>query len=60
MQINKFLFKIYESPIVDNSDDSDTELYGNVFSSQNTSSNDELSTNSDLALRNSNLSSVEA
>ncbi|KAL4097884.1 hypothetical protein QTP88_022586 [Uroleucon formosanum] len=51
---------VYENPISDNSDDSDTEFYGNVFSSQNSSSNDELSTNADSALRNSNLSSVEA
>ncbi|KAL4153366.1 hypothetical protein QTP88_001199 [Uroleucon formosanum] len=51
---------VYENHISDNSDDSDTEFYGNVFSSQNSSSNDELSTNEHSALRNSNLSSVEA
>lgn len=53
---------VFENPISDkdNSDDSDTEFYGNVFSSQNSSLNDELSTNTDSALRNTNLSSVEA
>ncbi|CAI6355578.1 unnamed protein product [Macrosiphum euphorbiae] len=51
---------VYENPISDNSDDSDTEFYGNVFSSQNSSSNGELSTNADSAITNSNLSSVEA
>jgi len=51
---------LYENPISNNSDDSDSEFYGNVFSSQNSSSNNELSINSNLAFRNSNLSSVEA
>jgi len=48
---------LYENPISYNSD---AEFYGNIFSSQNSSSNDELFFNADFALRNSNLSSVEA
>lgn len=51
---------LFENTISDNSDDSDSEFYDNVFSSKNNPSNDELSTNANLALRNSNLSSVEA
>lgn len=34
---------LYKNLISDNRDDSDTEFYSNVFSSQNNSSNDELS-----------------
>jgi len=50
---------LYENPTSNNSDDSDSEFYGNVFLTQNSSSNDELSINSDLVLRNSNLTIVK-